>query len=185
LAVVGGAALLALFAPPPAAGQDPTPHVTTQVPTLEQALARVAWDSTRRGALLVVDPANTRLAAGPSDTLPPAAPRPGSNHLLRDVAAAFGRKIARGGSVTVLAPTTMVVLNERPGKPDLLAGATRDEKIRMLLASLSPGQWRLLGASAGAGWGAATCLPTSAPFTKRSCPTRSPCKRPPSCGGAW
>jgi len=156
LAIVGAALALVAPLPPPAAGQNPisqvTTQVTTQATTLEQALARVAWDPAQRGALLVVDPANTRLVAAPDTSLAPP-PRRGSDYLLRDVAPAFGRKLGRVGSVTVLAPTTMVVLNPKPGKPDLLAGLDQSERARYLLASFTSAQWHKIGAESGLGLG--------------------------------
>jgi hypothetical protein len=138
---------------------------------------RCHWCAASRNGrpLLVVDAANTRpahrrmvsvavmTANGTSsrggtppvrpDAEPALAPRRDGTLALRDVAAFFGRKLVPAGSVSVLAPDTMVVLNPRPGKPDLFAGLSREERLRMLLASLSPAEWRRLGDPNGLGAG--------------------------------
>lgn len=175
--------VVAVLAGPGAARpQAPSPVQPATIPaapplrldTLDQALARV-----RRGVgqkpVLVVDAASvlpgyqqmvtvasltgTRTSASSGPPPPPPGgpprliPRPDGSLDLRDVAAFFDRKVASAGSVSVLAPATMVVLNPRPGKPDLFAGLSRAERLQMLLASLTPAEWRALGGARGLGAG--------------------------------
>jgi hypothetical protein len=117
-------------------------------PTLDDALPKLAYDTARFGALLVVDPKGTKPPAGAAP-LPDA---PASGYKLNELAAAFGRKPVRvGTSLTVLAPTEMVVLNDRPGPPDPAAGLRGDEILCYLAASLTPAQWEKLGGAAGLG----------------------------------
>ncbi len=169
IAFIGGPRRAAAQAPAAtdSAAQPP------RLDTLEAALPLV-----RRTAgqppLLVVDAANVRPAHGrmvevaimsgggwsssggpvPQSPNPPVLV-PGSDGTLalRDAAAYFGRRIAPVGSLSVLAPTTMVVLNDRPGRPDLFAGLSRGERLQMLLAAFTPGQWRKLGGANGLGAG--------------------------------
>lgn len=177
-AAVAGVVLVflaaAIVSPHPSAAQPPAP--AAQPPRLDRLEA--ALPLVRRGAgqppLLVVDAANTRPAheravevavmtgSGMSSSgglrsslgRPPvlASGRDGAL-ALRDVADFFDRRIASAGSVSVLAPTTMIVLNTRPGKPDLFAGLSRTDKLRMLFAGLTPAQWRRLGGEGGLGAG--------------------------------
>lgn len=151
------------FAPARVCAQD-TPAAVPPA-TLAQALERVAWDADR-GVLLVVDAANVKPDTGPETasterfpderTLPPPLPAPRTTDgtlPLREVAAHFGCKTVTFGNVSVLAPRTMAVLNGRPGPPDPLAVSGRERRLLSLLASLSPGQWRLLGSARGLGTG--------------------------------
>ncbi len=101
-------------------------------------------------------PADDRvlLAVLPENGLKPPVPLvPSRNgHIpLRDVAAAFDRKIMRLGTVTVLVPPTMTVLNTKPGKPDLTTGLAREERLRLFQSLLTASQWRLLGSASGIG----------------------------------
>lgn len=161
-------ALLAALILLPAAAQAQTPSSAPEassavaqpepIRTLDKALELLAWDPALRGPLLVVDPQNTRLwTPKPTPEAPNAAPpllplpHPRDGYLLRTLAPYFGRKIVPVGTLTVLAPTEMVVLNTRPGKPNLLVGPSDDEAKRLLQASLSPVQWRLLGSEQGLG----------------------------------
>ena len=164
----------AIIGPRDAAAQTPNP--AAQPPRLDRLEA--ALPLVRRTAgqppLLVVDATNTRPAheravevavmtgSGMSSSgglrsslgRPPVlAPGRDGALALRDVAAFFDRRIASAGSVSVLAPTTMIVLNPRPGKPDLFAGLSRTDKLRMLFAGLTPAQWRRLGGEGGLGAG--------------------------------
>ena len=137
----------------PAPTQSPVSPVQSQsrsrVDTLVGPLEEAPWDVARQGTLLTVDPQNTR----PESSASPAAAgaTDGRRASLRDVAARFGRKIVRVGGITVLAPTTMAVLNTRPGKPDVLAGLSRSDRLQALLATLTSAQWRLLGSPRGLG----------------------------------
>ena len=116
--------------------------------TLDAALAAVTWDVSRRGPLLVVNPQGTR--ALPSSEPPPASERAGDVNL-RTLAARFGRQLMPAGSLTALVPITMVVLNAQPGRPNPYAGLPRSQKVKLLMASLTPAQWRTMGSPQGLG----------------------------------
>jgi hypothetical protein len=127
--------------------QDAPPVVAD---TLDAALAAVTWDVSRRGPLLIVNPQGTH--ALPSSEPLPASERAGDINL-RTLAARFGRQMMPVRSLTALIPTTMVVLNARPGRPDPYAGLQRNQKVKLLMASLTPAQWRALGSAQGLGMG--------------------------------
>ncbi len=116
--------------------------------TLATALANIAWDVNRRGPLLVVNPQGTHALLS-SEALP-ASDRPGDANL-RLLAARFRRQPMPVRSLTVVAPTTMVVLNANPGVPNLYAGMQRGQMVKLLMASLTPDQWRALGSAQGMG----------------------------------
>lgn len=142
--------------------------------TLDKALALVARPDDQT-PLLVVDAPNTRpaherqvqaallsmggsysfggMVLAPPGVPPTLKPRSNGTVALRDVAAFFDRKIVSAGGVSALAPTTMIVLNARPGKGDGFADLSRTDKLTLLLATLSPAQWRLLGEERGLGTG--------------------------------
>lgn len=133
----------------------------TQITTLESALGTISQESLRRGPVLAVSPQSVQpwrpkepdgfdpfRRVVPIQPLPPPGAR---GHRLEDVAAYFGRKLVRLGSLTVLAPLEMVTLNDRPGPPNPLGSLRREQKMRMLQASLTPGQWRMLGSEQGLG----------------------------------
>ena len=142
--------------------------------TLDKALALVARAEAQT-PLLVVDAPNTRpahqrqveesvlsignsssfggMALPPGGVVPTLTARPNGTLALRDVAAFFDRKIVPAGGVSALAPTTMIVLNARPGKGDGFTGLSRAQKLTLLLGTLSPSQWRLLGGEQGLGAG--------------------------------
>lgn len=127
-------------------------------PNLESALQK--WDVTR-GTLIAVEPATVQphafelyrrnmRARGNGflwpDPLSPDAPLP-------EALAYYGRQLIRSGSLTVVAPVDMKVLNTRLGVPDIYSGLPRDTKLRLLEASLTAGQWRQLGSPDGLGAG--------------------------------
>lgn len=121
-----------------------------------------AWDAVRSGPLIAIDPARVsphalevqrrRPPGAPprdfpvQDPLPPDAP-------LMQVVEYCGRKLVRFGSLSAVVPVEMKVLNTKLGKPDILSDLPRDVKVRLLAASLSPGQWRQLGGPNGIGMG--------------------------------
>ena len=144
----------------PAAPQATAPKRLT---TLKAALDVLYWDADRRGPLLVIAPERVRpwqpndesdeIYRRPKSPDPLFAPPDGD--LRAEIAAPyFGRKIVHCGTMTVLAPTEMVLLNTQlPPKPDPLSGIDRSERLRMLQASLTPAQWRTLGSPSGLGAG--------------------------------
>lgn len=104
--------------------------------------AALPWVTSQQGPLLVVDPQKTPL-------LPKAVPVGERDRLsLRAVAARYGRKVVPVGSLTVLAPTEMYVLNVPAKLPEDVAPFHND-KLRLLLASLTPEQWRQIASPEG------------------------------------
>lgn len=84
--------------------------------------------------------------------LPDAAPLP-ETPTVPAVAAATGRLLKRFGGVTALAPPMMVVLNANPQNPNPFDGMPPHEAMKLLAASLSPGQWGALTSERGLGAG--------------------------------
>ncbi len=143
----------------PALAQDTTAaNAQPGIGTLAKALERVPWDAVRRGPLLVVDPQDTH----PAPKAPPLPPPRADGYLLRTIAARFGRKVVALPTLTVLAPTTMVVLSTKPGPLDLLSQAGLTDKMGLLLASLNAAQWRLIAGPQGLGL--ADLSPEQQPF---------------------
>jgi hypothetical protein len=148
-------------APPPL----PAPAPAAQpIDTLAGALEVVAWNEETAGPLLALDAHNVRQwhpAPPPNATheerFPPSQPLPppanNRPYRLNAVAPFFGRKVVRLDTLTVLVPATMIVLNDRPGKGDPLAGMRRDEKMRYFAGSLTRDQWRRLASPQGLGAG--------------------------------
>lgn len=110
-------------------------YVAPQV-TLEQILKAVRWNPEQQGPLMIIDPAHTKPISG-NDSAPAA-----ERTSLRVLARSFNRKIVPLGSLTVLAPTTMVVIGP-PLRPPISAGAMEGlDPLRYLLATLKPDQWQ-------------------------------------------
>jgi hypothetical protein len=152
-------ALLLLAAPAHARqAADARPQTASSI-SLDSALLQLAWDVSRDGALLIVDPRNTRptppaVRPGTTPTAPPnLPPAPPDGYRLSTLAPLFERRVVPVRSLTVLAPTMMVTLNPRPGKADPMAGLRRDEVMRYFAASLTPEQWRKIGSTEGLGIG--------------------------------
>lgn len=145
--------------------------------TLADALQGVTGDANGRASvLLCVDPGSVRAVPVPLGDdedpfdangnrksrpplypLPPLVPGGGGGgpqgYAVLALAQTFGRIAQRFGRVTVLAPAEMVVLNPRPGPPDLLADLRRSDMAPLLLATLSSSQWQKIGSSEGLGRG--------------------------------
>ena len=136
--------------------------------TLGKALDNVFWEPSQRGPLIAVAPevvrpawqtANRRPQVGPDGSfvsvLPPSPspPEPTTDGRYRpaEIADYFGQRVVRLKGISVVAPLEMVALNTKPGKPDYFADLRRDEKLRMLQASLTGVQWKLLGSDEGLG----------------------------------
>ena len=134
--------------------------------TLGKALDKVFWDSSQRGPLIAVAPevvrpawqtANQRPQIGPDGNFtsvkPPTPPEPTTDGRYRpaEIADFFGQRIVRLKGLSVVAPIEMVVLNTKLGKPDYFADLRRDQKQRLLQASLTAAQWKLLGSDQGLG----------------------------------
>jgi hypothetical protein len=147
-----------------AVGRDQSQNAPPQ--TLKNGLDAAVWDAGQRGPLIAVAPESvypawqaelSRTGVG-LDGLPvpfkrPPGPEqvPGGQYRVTDLADYFGRRLVRLQGSSVLAPTEMVILNTKLGKPDYFANLSQNEKLQMLQASLSAAQWKLLGSEAGLG----------------------------------
>ena len=108
--------------------------------TLAELLAQVPWDPQQQGAMLAVAPYNTR-----RDTKMPL-PEPLSTATLGRALRAFHYALFPLGSLTVIAPTEMVLLHDKPDvKPNFYDGLPRELKVKYLLATLNDDQWKRLG----------------------------------------
>lgn len=132
--------------------------------TLKDGLDSAFWDTAQRGPLIAVAPETVRPAwqtRSPGPRGVPVIPRPeqtpqrqqGGSFRLMELADFFDRRVVRLKGLSILAPTDMVVLNTRPGRPDYFANLQSAEKLRMLQASLTAAQWKLLGSEGGLGAG--------------------------------
>ena len=84
-------------------------------------------------------------------TLPAKTVLPGTKLTVSDAASLFNRASQSFGSVTALAPPTMVVLNTAPGEPNIYAGMPPLDAFTLLLATLSETQWSALTSVSGLG----------------------------------
>jgi hypothetical protein len=136
--------------------------------TLKVGLDVAAWDASQRGPLLAVAPEAVIPAwqtvmrkpqFGPDGsplpfTFVPSRPPEllsGGHYRVPDLADYFGHRLVRLRGLSVLAPTKMVILNTKFGKPDYFADLPRQGKLQMLQASLNAAQWRQLGSESGLG----------------------------------
>ncbi|MES2461775.1 MAG: hypothetical protein V4671_14420 [Armatimonadota bacterium] len=120
--------------------------------TLRDALPDLYWDPASRGPLLIVAPQTATLVKRDKNPLPPPV-RVSGVYRLPDLVEYFGRRTVRLNGITVVAPAEMVVLNRKLPKPDIYADMFQSDKIRMMLASLTPAQWHLLVSTNGLGMG--------------------------------
>ncbi len=151
--------------PPVRTGAAPAAPQPPPLNSLRNGLDAVYWDTTQRGPLLALAPDTVRPVwqsrpprPGPNGMVamrpvPPPAPQQNGTYRVTDLAEYFGRRVVRLKGLSVLAPTEMVVLNTRPGKPDYFANLSQQQKMTMLQASLSPAQWKALAGEAGLGAG--------------------------------
>jgi hypothetical protein len=136
--------------------------------TIGKALEKAAWNPEQRGPLLVVAPDELvskplwmapfeamAKNGGRMDNFKPPFPVPAGNGQYRvpELADFYGRRLVRLKGITVLAPETMMVLSDNPGKPDIYAGMRREQKIQMFQATMTEAQWALLGSKQGLGVG--------------------------------
>ena len=144
-------------AQPPASATAPKP-----VADLKTALDHTAWNSAERGPIIAVAPEQVRPSVPRRDLdkwfmPPPVAvplfpPPDGGRHLnIEATARYFGSRVVRMGSLVAVAPAEMTVLNTKLDPPDPLRDMDGTDKLRLLQASLSAAQWRLLGSADGLG----------------------------------
>lgn len=142
------------IAAPVARAQTPVP--TTPAPA-SPGLASVPSPSVTLATLLArACPLSSGVAltvgAYKIPRLPDAGPLP-ETPTVAAVAGATGRLLKRFGGVTALAPPTMIVLNANPENPNPFDGMPPHEAMKLLAASLSPGQWSALTSERGMGAG--------------------------------
>ncbi|MDX1932086.1 MAG: hypothetical protein SFU56_05745 [Capsulimonadales bacterium] len=131
-----------------------------RIGTLKDGLNHVIRRSLRRGPMLVLGAEKTapyqptRDASDETWRPPTPLPPPESKEGWRlDVLAAhFGRKVTRVGSLTALTPTTMTILNTRlPADVDPMANLQSWDRMQLFQASLTEEQWRKMGTEQGLG----------------------------------
>lgn len=149
----------------PAVSGAAAQNAAAPIDTLAKALERVAWNEETAGPLLALDAQNVRQwqptpdpNAPPEERFRQPLPLPplsnGRNaYRMNAVAPFFRRKVVRLQTLSVLAPATMIVLNDRPGKGDPFAGMRRNEKMRYFAGLLTRDQWRRLASPQGLGAG--------------------------------
>ena len=108
--------------------------------TLDDALGQ-ATPLAHNGVALSVNAGKVRLLAGTV--------LPGTKLTVSEAASLFRRASQNFGSVTALAPPTMIVLNTAPGEPNIYAGMPPLDAYTLLLASLSETQWAALTSVSG------------------------------------
>ena len=139
---------LTLASAPAVRAQMPTFPTDAPVlpPNLLTLLGGGSYDAAQSGPLLVVSPAQF---FSPAVALPLGG-KPAS--LLRISEALGGqRRIVRIGGITALVPKLMTVINTHPGKANAFAGLKAGETVKLLLATLTPAQWDLVGGAGGLG----------------------------------
>ena len=135
----------------PAAGTSGRAHTVPQTPSgstqkraphnLNTLMERANWDVTQRGPLLALNPFGVDRNAG--IPLPDAGP---SGYELRLAAPSFNRMLVNCGTVSILAPTQMTLIEDKPReRPNLYDGLPRELKVKYLMATLTPQQWKTLG----------------------------------------
>jgi hypothetical protein len=105
----------------------------------------VRWDPERQGALIAIDPKHTALPPS-QQKLSPAEIRRASP---RALAGFYDRKLVPLGSLTVLAPTTMVKIGPPSMPPTAIGQMEYADALRYLLAELRPDQWQQITSPAG------------------------------------
>lgn len=99
------------------------------------------WKPAQRGPLLALDPAH--VLHNRESPLPVPGP---SGYDLRTDTAGYDRMLVSVGTLSVLAPTQMTLIEDRPReRPNLYDGLPRQLKVKYLMATLNPQQWKILG----------------------------------------
>lgn len=105
-------------------------------------------------ALAAVTPPEGQVAlavAAEQVPLPAGTSPPALGASLGEAAETFGRITQDFGSVTAVAPPAMMLLNAAPGTPNIYADLPPDDALKLLAATLSPAQWKLLTGPQGLG----------------------------------
>lgn len=101
----------------------------------------------RQSPLLVVDPQHAPVGAEAD----PTGSEGGQPSPLQATAERYKRDAVAVGRVMALAPQAMTVLNPDPAPANIFLGLDRNERMRVLEASLTPPQWDQLGSPRGLG----------------------------------
>lgn len=135
----GGVGVLPL---PVRAGQVAAPPAKV-VPPASNSLDILPYDASTRGPLLLVGKPNffRYRSAEEMDSI----------KTVSALAEALRLRVVPLGTLTVLAPSTMRVIVENPGKPDAYAGLRADERFKILLSQFSTAQWETAGSARGIG----------------------------------
>ena len=135
--VNAGASSRAQIAP-----QTPAQQPQKRAPySLEMLVDQANWDVAQRGPLLALDPVLVYRNA--SIALPPPGP---SGYDLRLAAPGFDRMLVSTGTISVLAPTQMTLIEDNPHeRPNLYDGLPRELKVKYLMSTLTAQQWKTLG----------------------------------------
>ncbi|MBC7809319.1 MAG: hypothetical protein H7145_24555 [Akkermansiaceae bacterium] len=167
MALWGGAGrtVAAQDAPPPSAPQPTT--APENPPTLAACLPFLDWDPAQRGPLLIVAPeravlpgvayaydgTSTRVVMPASAEREPI--RAGRNGFrLATISPRYRRKLTAIGSLSAAVPDTVAVLRYKNlPEPDIYAGVRPESRPQLLLATLSPAQWRRVLSPDGLGMG--------------------------------
>ena len=128
---------------------------SSDMSSIQSMLPHIVWNAQARGALIIVDPGqqykrvNTPSVA--EESLPGSLESFSNGISVRDVARRFSLRLVPLGSVTTLAPETMMAINSSPRAGDIFSHMGKDQKLRLILASLTPAQWQMLGSETGLG----------------------------------
>ena len=108
---------------------------------LGMLIEQANWDVVQRGPLLALDP----ILVYRNTDVPLPDPGP-AGYELRVAALGFDRMLVNTGTVSILAPTQMTLINDKPReRPNLYDGLPRDLKVKYLMATLTQQQWKTLG----------------------------------------
>ncbi len=124
------------------ASSTPPPPVQKRTPyDLKMLVEQSNWYVTQRGPLLALDP----VLVYRDSRIPLPVPGP-AGYELRLAAPGFDRMLVSTGAVSILAPAQMTLIDDKPReRPNLYDGLPRDLKVKYLMATLTPSQWKMLG----------------------------------------
>lgn len=138
-----------------------TPRSEANTPrTLDAVLPEIDWNPAQRGPLLAVVPkgvvqprqSEQEFQGWEWETKPLQLPAKGPNgYRLTTLGEAFNYRTQTVGTLTVLAPAQMTVLNTHLPKPNIYAQLSVMEISRYLQSTLTPKQWRKLASAEGLG----------------------------------
>jgi hypothetical protein len=151
----------------PAVASPETPVTNAAPKNLFEAIPNLRWDPAVQGTLLMVAPQiitppkpdqqteNEDDEAEVKKPLPAPIPPGLVSGVYRtpELLDYFGCRQVRLRGLTVFAPSTMVVLNTKLGKPDLYEKLGMEKRLQFLQATLTLEQWKQIGSPQGIGRG--------------------------------